>query len=315
MSQTPFGWETTADEAIAGIRLDGMRAVVTGASSGIGAETARVLASAGADVTLAVRDQQTGARVAGQISAAAAGAGGAVRVAPLDLADSASVAAFTGAWTGPLHLLINNAGIMALPERQLTPAGWELQFAVNHLGHFALAAGLRDALAAAGGARIISLSSRGHLRAPVCFDDINFTARGYDPLIAYGQSKTANVLFAVEAARQWAGDGITANAVHPGAILQTNLSRHMPAGLVANVKAASRQAFKTVGQGAATTIVVATSPLLAGVTGRYFEDCNPAEVIGPEDTDLPAHPRGVAWYALDPGNAARLWELSQKAPS
>jgi NAD(P)-dependent dehydrogenase (short-subunit alcohol dehydrogenase family) len=315
MSQTLFGWETTADEAIAGIRLDGMRAVVTGASSGIGAETARVLASAGADVTLAVRDRDAGARVAGQITASTASAGGAARVALLDLADLASVAAFTDAWTGPLHLLINNAGVMALRERQLSPAGWELQFATNHLGHFALATGLHNALAAAGGAGIVSLSSRGHLRAPVDFDDVNFTARSYAPLLAYGQSKTANVLFAVEAARRWADDGITANAVHPGAIMQTNLSRHMPAELLGNVKATSRQAVKTVGQGAATTIVIATSSLLASVTGRYFEDCNQAEVIGSEDTDIPAHSHGVAWYALDPGNAARLWELSQKALS
>lgn len=315
MSKTPFGWETTADEAIAGIRLDGRRAIVTGASSGIGAETARVLAAAGADVTLAVRSLEAGNRVAGQVTASAGSAGGTVRVAPLDLADPASVTAFTGAWTGPLHLLVNNAGIMALPERQLTAAGWELQFATNHLGHFALASGLHDALAAADGARIVSLSSRGHLRAPVDFDDVNFTTRGYDPLTAYGQSKTANVLFAVEAGRRWAADGITANAVHPGAIMETGLSRHMPAGLLGNVKATSRQAFKTVGQGTATTIVVATSPLLADVTGRYFEDCNEAGVIGPDVPDIPAQAHGVAWYALDPGNAARLWELSQKATS
>jgi NAD(P)-dependent dehydrogenase (short-subunit alcohol dehydrogenase family) len=313
MSQVPFGWETTADEAIAGIRLDGMRAVVTGASSGIGAETARVLASAGADVTLAVRNRDAGVRVAERITAGAASADGTPRVGVLDLADLTSVAAFTESWAGPLHLLVNNAGVMALPERQLTPAGWEMQFATNHLGHFALAAGLHHALASAGGARVVSLSSRGHLRAPVDFDDVNFTTRAYDPLIAYGQSKTANVLFAVEAARQWADDGITANAVHPGAIMETNLARHMPAQLLGNVQATSRQAFKTVGQGAATTIVAATSPRLANVTGRYFEDCNEAEVIGPEDADIPAHSRGVAWYALDPGNAARLWELSQKA--
>lgn len=315
MPQNSFGWETTADEAIAGIRLDGKRAIVTGASSGIGAETARVLASAGADVTLAVRDPEAGAAIAGRITEAAGRGGGAVHVAPLDLADPASVTAFTGAWTGPLHLLIANAGIMGLPGRQLTPAGWELQFATNHLGHFSLAVGLRAALAAAGGARVVSLSSRGHLRAPVDFDDVNFTARGYDPLIAYGQSKTANVLFAVEAAKRWADDGVTANAVHPGAIMQTNLSRHMPADLLGNVTAASRQAFKTVGQGAATTIVAATSPALADVTGRYFEDCGESEVLGPEVTDIPARPRGVAWYALDPANAARLWELSQKTLS
>jgi NAD(P)-dependent dehydrogenase (short-subunit alcohol dehydrogenase family) len=312
MSQSDFGWETTADEAIAGTRLGGRRAIVTGASSGIGAETARVLATAGADVTLAVRDAQAGARVAAAITASAGSAGGTVHVAPLDLADPASITAFTAAWTGPLHLLINNAGIMLADQRR-TAAGWELQFSVNHLGHFALAAGLHGALAAAGGARVVALSSRGHLRAPVDFDDVNFASRPFDPLLAYGQSKTANVLFAAEASSRWAGDGITANAVHPGAITGTGLSRHMPAGLLGTVTAASRQAFKTTSQGAATTIAVATSPLLAGVTGRYFEDCNEAEVIGPEVADIASRPRGVAWYALDPGNAERLWKLSDDA--
>ena len=124
-------------------------------------------------------------------------------------------------------MLVNNAGVMALPDLQLTPEGWELQFATNHLGHFALALGLHDALAAAGDARIVSVSSGGHLRSPVVFDDINFSSRPYDPWLAYGQSKTANVLFAVEATRRWAGDGITANAVHPGRDRGTNLPRHM----------------------------------------------------------------------------------------
>jgi NAD(P)-dependent dehydrogenase (short-subunit alcohol dehydrogenase family) len=300
-----FGWETTADQAIAGIRLDGRRAVVTGASSGIGFETARVLAAAGAEVTLAVRDREAGNRAAAQIPGA--------KVAILDLADLASVAAFTDAWTGPLHLLINNAGVMALPSRQLSAAGWEMHFATNHLGHFALATGLHDALAAAGRARIVSLTSRGHLRSAVDFDDVNFDARPYDPLLAYGQSKTADILFAVEAGRLWAGDGITANAVHPGGIMDTNLSRHMPPEVLEAAKATSHQVLKTLGQGAATSIVVATSPELADVTGAYFEDCQRSEPIGPDDGDIPSHPRGVAWYALDTDNAARLWQLSAKA--
>jgi NAD(P)-dependent dehydrogenase (short-subunit alcohol dehydrogenase family) len=308
---TPFGAQSTAAEVIEGVDLSGKNAIVTGAASGIGVETARALASAGAAVTLAVRDTDAGRRTAADIAATTGN--DRPRVRRLDLADPASVRSFTDAWTGPLHLLINNAGIMALPERELTPAGWELQFATNHLGHFALATGLHEALAAADGARIVSLSSRGHLRAPVDFDDVNFTARGYDPLIAYGQSKTANVLFAAEAARRWADDGVTANAVHPGAIAETNLGRHMAAELLGNVTATSRQVFKTVGQGAATTVLVATSPLLADVTGRYFEDCNEAEVLGPETAGIPVHARGVAWYALDPGNSARLWELSRKA--
>jgi NAD(P)-dependent dehydrogenase (short-subunit alcohol dehydrogenase family) len=313
MAQATFGWDTTADEAIAGIRLDGRRVVVTGGSSGIGAETARVLAGAGADVTLAVRRPEAGEQAAAAIRAAAPEGAGPVRVAPLDLADLASVAAFTAAWSGPLDLLINNAGIMALPERGLTPAGWELQFATNHLGHFLLTSGLHDALAAADGARIVALTSRAHLRAPVDFDDVNFERRAYAPMIAYGQSKTANVLHAVEAGRRWAADGITANAVHPGAIKETELSRYMTAELLGSTTATSPQPFKTLGQGAATTIVVATAPWLAGVTGRYFQDGQEAAVLGPEVPDLNAYGSGVAWYALDPARAARLWELSEQA--
>ena len=212
-------------EVAAGIDLSGRRAIVTGGSSGIGVETARTLADAGAEVTLAVRDTGAGDRTAAAIAAPTGSTG--VHVGRLDLADQASVAAFCAEWSGPLHLLVNNAGVMALPDLRLTPRGWELQFATNHLGHFALALGLHDALADAGDARIVSLSSRGHLRSPVVFDDLNFSSRPYDPWLAYGQSKTANVLFAVEATRRWAGDGIAANAVHPGAIADTNLSRHM----------------------------------------------------------------------------------------
>ena len=218
---TPFGFDSTAAEVVAGIDLRGRRAIVTGGSSGIGVETARALAVAGADVTLAVRDTDAGDRTAADIIATTGNTG--VHVGRLDLADQASVAAFVANWSGPLHLLVNNAGVMALPELQLTPEGWEMQFATNHLGHFALALGLHDALAAAGDARIVSLSSVGHLRSPVIFDDLNFTSRPYDLGLAYGQSKTANVLFAVEATRRWGSDGITANAVHPGTIAATNL--------------------------------------------------------------------------------------------
>ncbi|MGH3167514.1 MAG: hypothetical protein ACRDN0_16700 [Trebonia sp.] len=132
------------------------------------------------------------------------------------------------------------------------------------------------------------------------------------PMIAYGQSKTANVLLAVEAGRRWAGDGITANAVHPGAILETGLSRHMPARLLGNVRATTKQEFKTIGQGAATSVVVATAPALSGVTGRYFEDCQESETIPPGTPDIPGHARGVAWYALYPGYAEELWEVSEK---
>jgi NAD(P)-dependent dehydrogenase (short-subunit alcohol dehydrogenase family) len=302
---TPFNDQSTAAEVIAGIDLTGRRAVVTGGASGIGVETARALAGAGAEVTLAVRNLEAGERTAAEI---VAGTGNArVSVAPLDLADQASVAAFVDSWTGPLHILVNNAGIMAAPLTR-TPQGWELQFATNHLGHFALATGLHRSLAEAGGARIVSVSSSAHHRSPVVFDDIHFERREYEPWSAYGQSKTANVLFAVEASKQWAGDGITANALMPGGI-RTNLQRYVSDQELELLRAAAGGAdlkWKTPEQGAATSILVATSPLLDGVGGRYFEDGNEAEV-----GQLSAR-NGVAEYALDPEAAARLWQESVK---
>jgi NAD(P)-dependent dehydrogenase (short-subunit alcohol dehydrogenase family) len=302
---TPFGATSTAAEVIAGIDLHGKRAIVTGGSSGIGVETARELARAGAAVTLAVRNTEAGIRVAADIITSTGNKK--VDVSELDLSSRESVTAFGDDWDGPLDILVNNAGIMALPELELTTGGWELQFATNHIGHFALTLGLHDALAAAGAARIVSLSSRGHLRSPVVFEDINFSSRPYDPWLAYGQSKTANILLAVEASRRWAAEGITANAVHPGAIAETNLSRHMDAKALAALRSSGQFTFKSTEQGAATSILLATSPQLEGIGGRYFEDCNEAEPVDPT-TETPAS--GVAAYALDPENARRLWELS-----
>ena len=291
---TPFGFASTADEVAAGIDLTGRRAVVTGGSSGIGVETARTLAKTGAEVTLAVRDVEAGKRTAADID-------GDVRVARLDLADRRTIADFVAAWDGPLHILVNNAGVMAMPE-QHTAEGWEMQFATNHVGHFALATSLHDALAAAGDARVVALSSAANKRSPVVFDDIHFAFRLYDEWAAYGQSKTANVLFAVEASRRWAADGITVNAVMPGAI-QTNLQRHV-GGMRSNP-----DTWKTPQRGAATSVLVAVSPLLAGVGGRYFEDCNEAPVLHARGDD---QLHGVAWYALDPANAERLWEVTEQ---
>jgi NAD(P)-dependent dehydrogenase (short-subunit alcohol dehydrogenase family) len=304
---TPFGFDSTAMEVVAGIDLAGRRAIVTGGSSGIGVETARALASAGAEVTLAVRNIDAGAKTAEDITDTTGNA--AVHFEELDLADPRSVAAFVAAWNEPLDLLINNAGVMAIPDLELTPEGWELQFATNHLGHFALAAGLHDALAAAPtGARIVSVSSRAHLRSPVIFDDINFASRPYDPMLAYAQSKTANVLFAVGATRHGRDEGITANAVHPGAIDTTNLSRYLDPDYLEQLRASGGYRFKTLDQGAATTVLVATSPQLEGIGGRYFEDCNEAPVV---DAELaPSAGAGVASYAVDPANAERLWALS-----
>ena len=300
---TPFGATSTAAEVIDGIDLTGRRAVVTGGASGIGVETARALASAGAEVTLAARIVEAGERVAGDLIAATGNKQ--ILVAPLDLADRASVAAFVAGWDGPLHLLVNNAGVMAAPETR-TPEGWELQFATNHLGHFGLATGLLPALRAADGARVVSVSSSAHLRGNVDFDDIHFTRRPYEAWAAYGQSKTANVLFAVEATRRWAGDGVLVNAVMPGGI-RTNLQRHITqAELDAIVTAAGPGGvvWKTPEQGAATSVLVGTSPLLDGVGGRYFENCNEAEPHR-EGTR-----NGVASYALDPEAAQRLWQVS-----
>ena len=296
---TPFSRDSTAEEVIAGIDLTGRRAVVTGGASGIGVETARALAGAGAEVTLAVRNTVAGERVAAEITSNTGNTN--VFVAPLELADRSSVAAFAAAWNGPLHILLNNAGVMAEPLNR-TPEGWEHQFATNHLGHFGLAVGLHGALAAAGNARIVSVSSSAHRRSPVVFDDIHFVHREYDPWSAYGQSKTANVLFAVEATRRWAGDGITSNALMPGGI-RTPLQRHVRDEPWMQ-EVFENYAWKTTEQGAATSVLLATSPLLEGVGGRYFEDCNEA---GP---NIPPADSGVAAYALDQKAAERLWAVS-----
>jgi NAD(P)-dependent dehydrogenase (short-subunit alcohol dehydrogenase family) len=304
---TPFGFTSTAAEVIAGVDLSGKRAIVTGASSGIGVETARALADAGAAVTLGVRNTELGERVAAEIREGTGN--GAVTVGALDLSDLSSVGAFVAAWSGPLDILVNNAGVMAIQELTLSSSGHEMQFATNHLGHFALALGLHDSLAAATSARIVSVSSGGHLRSPVVFDDIDYAFRDYDPFGAYGQSKTANVLFAVEATRRWAADGIFANALMPGGIA-TPLQRHLPAHYAEQALEAFRAAgtdFKSVEQGAATSVLLAASPLLDGIGGRYFEDCNEAVVVNRRGGPGRG---GVAPYALDPANAERLWELS-----
>jgi NAD(P)-dependent dehydrogenase (short-subunit alcohol dehydrogenase family) len=300
---TPFTATSTAADVIKGIDLGGKRAIVTGAASGIGIETARALASAGAEVTLAVRDVAAGERVASDIAQATNNAR--LRVARLDLSERSSVAHFVKRWSGPLHILVNNAGVMASPLKR-TAEGWEMQFATNHLGHFALTLGLQPSLAAAGGARVVSVSSAAHLRAGIDFNDIHFARRPYEPWIAYGQSKTANVLFAVEATKRWRRDRITVNALMPGAI-RTALQRHVTEEDLQRLRAAGGAAavnWKTPEQGAATSVLVATSPLLEGVGGRYFEDCNEA---GPNQ---PGTRTGVAEWALDRAAAERLWDVS-----
>ena len=292
-----YGAATTAAEVIDGIDLTGKAVVVTGGASGIGVETARALATAGATVTLAVRDVAAGRRVAAQLD-------GQVRVEELDLADLASVNNFVSGWRGPLHILLNNAGVMATPQGR-TAQGFELQFGTNHLGHFALALGLREALASSGAGRIVSVSSSGHGNSPVVFEDLFFERRPYDPGVAYGQSKTANVLFAVEATKRWAVDGITANAVMPGGIF-TNLQRHWDPQVLADTKAKYGDQAKTPEQGAATSVWVATAPELAGVGGRYYEDCHEADLV----TRIVDGVHGVVPWALDPEAASQLWDVS-----
>ena len=228
-------------------------------------------------------------------------------MAPLDLADRGSIASLVASWDGPLDILVNNAGVMGVPLTR-TAEGWELHFATNHLGHFALSVGLHDALARAGEARVVSVSSVEHLRSPVVFDDIHFARRPYESPSAYAQSKTANALFAVEADRRWSRDGIRVNALMPGAI-RTNLMRHIDPALLAALDEhpIPGLVWKTAEQGAATSALLAGSPLLRGVGGRYFEDANEAV---PQSEAPPF--AGVADHALDPADAARLWELSEE---
>jgi NAD(P)-dependent dehydrogenase (short-subunit alcohol dehydrogenase family) len=308
---TPYSAQTTADDVVAGLDLTGQRIIVTGGASGIGTETARSLAHAGADITLAVRNLDAGREVAGELTEETGNKQ--ILAAPLDLADQSSVRSFVAAWDGPLHVLINNAGLMAAPLTR-TSEGWEMQFATNHLGHFTLTTGLHGALAeaaSAGQARVVSVSSSAHLGSGIHFDDIHFHVRPYDPWLAYAQSKTANVLLAVEGSRRWADDGIIINSLMPGAI-RTGLQRYVSDEELKRMRAAtgsSAPGWKTPQQGAATSVLLAVSPLLDGIGGKYFEDCNEA---------LPNEPgtrRGVAAHALDPEAAGRLWQVSAETVS
>ncbi|HWZ71316.1 MAG TPA: SDR family NAD(P)-dependent oxidoreductase [Casimicrobiaceae bacterium] len=297
---THFGFQSTAAEVVAGVGLARRKAIVTGGAAGIGAETVRALAGAGATVTMAVRRVYVAETVAAELRRSAGNQ--AIDIKVLDLSDLRSVKAFTDAWEGPLDILVNNAGIMAVPELEKTPQGFELQFGTNFLGHFALTIGLRRALAAANGARVVSVSSTGHLFSPVIFDDLNFDFVQYTPIGAYGQSKTADALLAVGITQRWADDGIRSNTLHPGAIA-TGLQKYT-GGLKTP---ADRR--KTPQQGASTSVLLAASPLLEGISGLYFEDCNEAQQLTKRPSDFTG---GYAGYALDPENAERLWNLSMK---
>ncbi|MGW1546860.1 SDR family NAD(P)-dependent oxidoreductase [Streptomyces sp. NPDC002346] len=295
-----FGFASTTDEVIDGVHLTGRTAIVTGATSGIGVETARALALAGARVVLAARRAGAAAEIAARLREQTGN--DLIEARGLDLADPRSVRRFTDAWTGPVHILVNNAGIMALPELARTPYGWEQQLNTNFLGHFALVHGLEAALAEASGSRVVCLSSAAHLRSPVVFDDLHFRFRPYDPWLSYAQSKTADVLLAVGITCRWSERGVRANAVHPG-IIHTELQRHIQwdtAGLP----------LKTVAQGAATSVLLATAPELDGLGGAYYQDCRLARVV---EERAPGYSGGVAPYALDPANAERLWDTGVAA--
>jgi NAD(P)-dependent dehydrogenase (short-subunit alcohol dehydrogenase family) len=308
MSQ-PLGAATTTDEVLRGIDLRGRTAVVTGTSAGIGVETAAALARAGADVVMAARDGAKNQRAIDSIRAQSPSAW--LRHIDLDLGDLASVhrAAAQILQEHPrIDILINNAGIMACPLAR-TAEGCELQFGTNHIGHFLFTCLLVPALRQSGAARIVSLSSSGHTAGGVDFDDPHFLRRPYDTWLAYGQAKTANVLFAVGLTPRLRSLGITANAVHPGAI-HTELGRHLrPADIEAMLAGwadAPAIFYKTSAQGAATSVWAAVAPELAAVSGRYLEDCGIAEVA--------AGPRaltGYAPHAMDPDAAERLWQLSE----
>ncbi len=295
-----FGHDTTATEIINGIDLTGKLAVVTGGYSGIGLETTKALAAAGADVLVPARRREVAETALGGLKG--------VETDELELTDLDNVHAFADRCldTGRhIDILINNAGVMACPETRVGP-GWELQFTTNHLGHYVLTNRLWPLLS--GGARVVTVSSGGHRSSPIHWDDVHFE-RGYERWEAYGQSKTANVLFTVQLDRLGQAHGVRAFTLDPGAIL-TPLQRHLTkqeqqeAGWIDAEGNALPDWFKNPAQGAATQVWAAVSPQLDGMGGVYLQDCDIAEVV--EDVDA----AGVRSYAIDPAEATRLWAYS-----
>jgi NAD(P)-dependent dehydrogenase (short-subunit alcohol dehydrogenase family) len=310
-----FGATSTTDEVLDGVSVRGRRVLVTGVSAGLGVETARALAAHGAEVVGAARDL-TKAKAATAGVRAAAENGGSLDLVQLDLASLASVRLCADALVEagkPFDLVIANAGVMACPCGK-TADGFETQFGTNHLGHFALVNRIASLMKP--GSRLVNLSSAGHRYSDVDLDDPNFERTPYDPWVAYGRSKTANILFAVEFDRRHKGDGIRATAVHPGGI-RTELSRHLAPeaiqALVDRINAATRAAgepdfqWKSVPQGAATTVWAGAVAAADEVGGRYCEDCHVAE-LEPD----PVKRTGVKPYALNPETAKALWAKSEE---
>jgi NAD(P)-dependent dehydrogenase (short-subunit alcohol dehydrogenase family) len=300
-------------DILTGKDLTGKVAVVTGGYSGIGLETTRALAAAGAKVYVPVRNVDKAAETLATIER------GEVIPLPMDLGDFASVRRFVAEMLeneSQIDLLINNAGIMACPEARIE-GGWESQFGVNHLGHFVLTKGLLPALLAADSPRVVSLSSIGHRRGGVNFEDINFEKTPYEKWTAYAQAKTANALFALGLDMKYADQGLRAFSVHPGGIM-TPLQRHLQnEEMIAlgwldengNLSELAAALFKSTTQGCTTTLWAATSDMLDGKGGLYCEDCDVAELA---DEDTPRY-FGVAQWAVDPDLAVKLWELSESA--
>jgi len=303
-----FGATTTTADVLAGIDLSGRTALVTGASAGLGEETARSLASAGAHVIVACRDADKGQTAMERIRTSVPDAS--LELGPLDLASLASVrsfASYIGERDRRIDLLINNAGVMACPLGR-TAEGFELQLGTNHLGHFLLTNLLTGTVTAGSAPRIVNLTSRGHVRSGIHWDDPHYLTRPYDKWEAYGQSKTANILFTVELERRLAPLGVHAYAVHPG-VIATELSRHLSRDDFKDLSSRTpggRLALKPLEAGAATTVWAATSPALATIGGVYLEDCHISDtVFGPSNAE------GHAPWALDPDDAVRLWAWSE----
>ncbi|MBM9438201.1 SDR family NAD(P)-dependent oxidoreductase [Streptomyces bryophytorum] len=299
-----FGARSTTHDVLRGVDLAGRLAVVTGGYVGLGLETTRALAGAGARVVVPARRREVAEQAVGAIDG--------VEVDEMDLADLGSVRGFADRFLASgrdIDIVVTNAGVMACPETRVGPDGWEAQFATNHLGHFALVNALWEPIAR-GGARVVALTSRGHHISDIRWEDPHFRADAYDKWAAYGQSKTANILFAVQLDRLAGESGVRAFAVHPGEIL-TELVRHTPReervamGWIDEDGNVSER-FKTPEQGASTQVWAATSADLKGMGGVYCEDADIARPALAGDTSW----RGVRSYAVDPAQAARLWDLS-----